>query len=175
MRGCELTKDTTIRFVKAGALDLQSLYVEDKKLFLIHERSVSREGAADILGLPCEMITKDLAFHTVVKLFTDLLERLPANLFLTGNANKSIEWQRKSHVRLLEQRFLDHLRLELIRLSVNYQTGTVITEWPQHYWPLDTAIEIQYHSISCGRELQKRILVAADGMFLRFSRHLYSG
>ncbi|KAM0744660.1 hypothetical protein ACQRIT_000044 [Beauveria bassiana] len=162
VRACGLAKGTAFRFVKAGALDLHSLYVEDEKLFMIHERLVSKEAIADTLGLPHGLRTADLLFHAVKKIITDLLEQLPADTFQMEDGAKPVEWQRRMHVRLAEQRFLDFFRLETIRVHTQHSELTITTEWLPDLWAPGTAIEIQCHSLTCAMSLQKSVLVAAD-------------
>ena len=162
MRACGLAKDTTFRFVQAGELDLHSLYVEDEKLFLIHERLMSKQGIADALGLPHNLRTMDYLFHAVNKMFTDLLEQLPADNFLMGDDAEPVEWQRKVHIRLAEQRFFEYSRLESIRILAQRSNSTISAEWLPGLWAQGTAIEIQCHSWSCAMNLQQSILIAAD-------------
>lgn len=163
VRACGLARGIAFRFVRAGALDLHSLYVEDEKLFIIHERLVSKEGIADALGLPHNLRTADFLFHAVNRILTDLLEQLPADAFSMEGGPKPVEWQRRMHVRLAEQRFFDFSRLETIRVLAQHPEPTITTEWLPDLWAPGTVIEIQCHTLSCAKGLQKNVLVAADG------------
>lgn len=154
-----------IKFVSAGRLDLQSLYVEDQKLFIIHERLLSQQGIVDALGLPPNLVDADIHFHAVIELFSDLLAQLPAEVFSKEQSAKSIEWQRKAQVRLAEQRLFDLAHLAGIRISTSNSGRVFHTEWVASRRTPGTEIEIQYHSVSCGRRLQDSILIAGDGMF----------
>lgn len=172
VHACELSKGTTIKFVSAGQLDLQSLYVEDEKLFIIHERLLSQKGITDALGLPPNLADGDFQFHVVIELFSDLLAQLPAEVFSKEQNAKSIEWQRKAHVRLAEQRLFDLAHLAGIKISTSDSGRVFHTEWVSSRRTPGTEIEIQYHAVSCGARLQDSILIAGDGMYYVLSRFI---
>lgn len=152
-------------FVTAGALRLQTLYAQELQLFMVHERFMSQEAAVEALGLPPNLQTTYVLFHIVKKLFTDVLNQLPTDLFQQGNGHKAVDWQREAQIRLPEQRLFDFLHLETIQVPASNKNCSITTQWLPALLEPQANIEIQYHAMACGRNLQKSILIAADGMF----------
>jgi hypothetical protein len=155
-----------ISFVRAGQLHLQLFFSEAERLFRIHERWLSSEGAIRELGLADDLMESDIIFHTVKRLFADALEQLPCDLFQEDNA-RTAEWRRKLEVSRAEQRLLSYLRIGDLNFT-SLDGGPVMrVEWTvDSRCNSDIPIEIQCHRASQCSHLRDNLLVAGDSAFL---------
>lgn len=104
---------TSISFVRVERLRLQLFYVEAEKLFRVHERWLSQEGAASELGLSGHIASDDLVLHTAKVLFDEALQQLSQKAptegeYNTGTPNRRVEATR-AHQRVLEYQHMGKL------------------------------------------------------------------
>jgi len=162
VRACELTRDTELRFVKGGDLQLQTLYDRAQKLFMVHERFATCGHATDALGLPFNLGVPDIVFHTCNKLFTDLTEQLPPDAFKEADGYTSVELHRRLQIRLAEQQLLNYFRLDAVQVSCDKSSIFKAEPSGSTPGPGSSAIHIQHHTRSC-YEGMTDVLVAEEG------------
>jgi len=168
---CPKTKGMAFRFVEAGQLHLQLFYSETEGLFRVHGRWLSARSAVYELGLPDHVSEADAIFHTVKRLFSEALKRLPADVFdaIEPQDARTAEWRRRLEIRLSEQRLLGYLRLvgSSVRV-VPDAVGLLVTLgwWPDSARDVDAAaVEIQCHRASRCAHLRSELLTAEDGAY----------
>lgn len=167
MQACPKTNGMAISFVQAGQLHLQLFFSEAERLFRIHERWLSIDGAIRELGLPDDLVEADITFHTVKRLLADALEQLPRGVFLEENNARTAEWRRKLEISRAEQRLLDYLRLGDLSIDVILGRPELCLRWTVHSrWNFDTGVEIQCHRASRCSYLRDILLIAEDGKCL---------
>jgi hypothetical protein len=164
VRSFHKTNNMEIRFVQAGQLHLQLFYSEAERLFLIHERWLSIEGAIEELGLSDDLVEADVVFHTVKGLFADALEQLPREVFLEDANTRTAEWRRKLEMSRAEQRILNYLRMVNVNIDIVKGRPELRLRWAVDYhWSVDTSLEIQCHRASRCSHLRDNLLIAEDG------------
>lgn len=167
MRACPKTNGVAISFVQAGQLHLHIFYSEAERLFRIHERWLSVDGAIRELGLPDDLVEADIIFHTVKRLFADALEQLPREAFLEEDNARTAEWRRKLEISRAEQRLLNYLRMGNLSIEVITERPEFCVRWAvDSRWNLDAGVEIQCHRASQCSYLRDSVLIAEDGACL---------
>ncbi|KXX81537.1 hypothetical protein MMYC01_202498 [Madurella mycetomatis] len=159
LRACPTTKDMAINFVQAGQLRLQLFFSEAERLFLVHDRWLSVDGAIMELGLPDGLMEADIIFHTVKRLFADALEQLPSDVFPEDNS-KMADGGRELEIKRAEQRLLSHLLLNSSTVHTILSRPALSLNWvvtsPQQNF------EVQCHKASRCAYLWDSLLTAED-------------
>lgn len=171
-RACPQADGLNFSFVRAGQLHLQLFFSEAERLFRIHERCLSVDGAVAELGLPDDLVEADVIFHTVKRLFADAVEQLPRGAFMTDDT-RTAEWRRKLEISLAEQRLLNYLRMADLSFRMFTSAGRVDfrEKWPAFSrWIPDAEIEVQCHLASRCSHLRDSLLIAEDGTCLLAGR-----
>ena len=154
----------SITFVRAEHLRLQLFYVKAERLFRIHERWVSQEGAAKELGLSDHTASDDLILHTVRDLFDEALRQLPQKAPAegendTGTPNRTVSTA--AHQRVLDYQHMGDFTIH--RLS---ETSPGLSlRWSKHSRKNDGLdIEVQCHRAKCPHV--QDVLIAKDGTYM---------
>ena len=167
VRACTMTNGMTIRFVQARQLNLQIFFSEAERMFRIHDRWLSIDGAIEELGLVDNLAETDIVFHAVKSLFAGALEQLPREAFVEEGSSRTAEWRRKLETSRAEQRLLNYLRIG--RPSFGPTTGYLelcvrwVIDSPSI---LSTEVEIQCHPASQCTHIRESVLIAEDGTYL---------
>ena len=164
LRSCMVTRDVEICFVRAGTLQLQTIYAHNERLFMIHERFTDLDTAMYGLGLPNNFKFMDAVYHTSKKLFADAIEQLPEALFAKENSSCPTDWHRQLELRLVEQRLINFLRLNDIEVLAGH--NFIRNSWAHSSLPSDMVVEVQCHDASRCSLSKENVLIAADGELL---------
>jgi hypothetical protein len=165
LRSCPQTSDTSIQFVSAGLLSLQTSYVADERLSKIHERWLENDQATQELGLPTDLTEANVLFHSTKRIFADILDQVPLEAFGQGEAHSNI-WHKKRQLSHAEQRLLEYTQMKngfLLKQSITSHTSLRL-EWSGNSSLSDnTIVDIQLHQESC--HALRSHLIARDGRF----------
>ncbi|KAF4985700.1 hypothetical protein FDECE_16375, partial [Fusarium decemcellulare] len=115
---CPQTKDTELKFVKAGNLLLQTFYLEEERLIKVHERWLNLDETTKELGIPHSVSEIDVLFCAVTWLYNDILDQILIEKFSSNDGQPS-SWHRETQKNLAFQRLLEHSR---VASSVDLET-----------------------------------------------------
>ena len=164
VRACPQTNGMAITFVKAGTLHLHLFFSEAERLFRIHERWLTPDGALTELGLPEDLTEADMIFHAVKRLFAEALEQLPRSAFLEEGDGREAEWRRKLEISLAEQRLLNYFRTwGEVNTDLFRTVPTWMVKWNAAAQMNRQNVEVQCHRASRCSYLRDSLLIADDG------------
>ncbi|KAM5351268.1 hypothetical protein ACJ41O_003991 [Fusarium nematophilum] len=103
LRACPQTDTLDIHFVKAGQLSLRAVYVEAEGLVKIHDGWLSRQDAAQELGLSDGVLKEDVLFHVSRWLVGCVFSQIPADRF-DGDDIQAKSRHKKQELNMASQR-----------------------------------------------------------------------
>lgn len=167
IRACPQTSAMKVEFVNAGQVHLNYYVSKTKTLIRIHKRWLEIDAAVTELGLVGDMVEAETVACAVKRLFADVLDILPRDLFYKQGIARLPESHMKQECHRAEQRLIKYQKMEVRIVDEGHRGNHGLSvEWAlncqQQYE--DTEVEIQCHRVSCCSRLRDDLLIAADGM-----------
>lgn len=169
IRACPKTASMKVKFVDPGQthLDLYISMTETGSLIRIHKRWLTMGTAIAELGLVGDMAEADVVAYTVKRLFADVLEHLPRDLFMQQGSSRLPDSHMKQECHRAEQRLVRYQQVEarIVDAPNDVRPGLRLTWKVNAQWQDEPSmIEIQLHRVSECPKLRRKLWIAADGM-----------
>ncbi|KAF7554472.1 hypothetical protein G7Z17_g2893 [Cylindrodendrum hubeiense] len=159
LQGCKQTNTMSVQFVHAAQLSLGTLYVDDDKLFKINETWLRRDESIKILGLPNYLTETDLLFHTIKRLFADVLDGVP-NARFRPDDHHSKNWHKQRDLICAEQRLLEYIQMKkkLSLTPISHTSSRVTLQWNSDFsWGDNASVTVQLHREAFCSRIRERI------------------
>ncbi|KAK7696965.1 hypothetical protein SLS64_014021 [Diaporthe eres] len=113
LRACPQTSTMKVEFVDAGQIHLDLHVSMTEPLIRLHKRWLSMDAAVTELGLVGDMTESETVAYTVKRLFADVLEHLPREVFLQQDNARLPDSHMKRESHRAEQRLVKYQRMKL--------------------------------------------------------------
>ena len=138
-------------------------------MFKIHERWLQRQEAVKNLGLFPNTEEGDALFHTVKRLYGQILDQVPEDMFQEDADGHGVRWQKRCASSRAEQRLLaynnikEHLNLNS-RYNNDPNASRLDIKWRSGYlgWSKGSSLRLELHRADICFPI-KDFLVASDG------------
>lgn len=169
LRACPQTTSMKVNFVNVSQIHLD-IYVqhapETEQLVKFHKRWLFMDAAIAELGIG-DVSEAEAVVYTVSTLFSDVLNRVPREVFLQQDSSRLPESHMKLECRRAQQRLVKYQQVE-IRI-VNKEDGGspgLRLEWAVNAPRQDdeSMIEIYLHRVSTCSDLREKLYITKDGM-----------
>lgn len=169
LRACPQTSTMKVEFVDAGQTHLDLYVSKTEPLIRIHKRWLSMAAAIVELGLVGDTMETETVAHTVKRLFSDVLEHLPREVFLQQDNSRLPDSHMKREAHRAEQRLAKYQRMEVRIVETRHEGHTKLgLRWAVNARRQDdnAKIEVQCHQVSRCAHLRDNLLLAEDGMWV---------
>ncbi|KAI1807934.1 hypothetical protein F4811DRAFT_376039 [Daldinia bambusicola] len=159
LEACPQTADATVVFVKAGSVGLGSFYSHSQRLFKVHEKWVTVEGARLGLGFFTYIPESSLLFNSAKRLFADAITQVPVHLFPRGQ--HSLYWCQKQAISQGDQRLLEYTQIKqdldyMVKREEN--SDTLLVWWESSTgWARNVPVSVHFHLESTCSHLKSRL------------------
>ncbi|KAI1105884.1 hypothetical protein F4804DRAFT_330804 [Jackrogersella minutella] len=159
---CPLTANTTVTYVKAGWLGLDSLYLKSEAEFKIHEKWSTMVEAKSELGISHQCWMSWVLLGATKRLLSDAFSQIPLSLFNMRDGD-SPSWHRKQVISESDQRVLELIQIKkdtMFSIKDCGKLNRVGIEWsPNTAWSRECKVTVQFHRESTCSHL-KELLTA---------------
>lgn len=145
LRDCPQTEFLSPYFVKANQLSLHVVYVQEKDEIRVHGKWLDRDFTLEELGLSEDLDDVDVQFHSLKRLFSDILDQIPNDKSepdeddieteITGAEvspaeHRTSAWQRRQQLSLAEQKLLGYFQVKrnLVLVSGD-KSNQLLVDW----------------------------------------------
>lgn len=168
IRACPKTASMKVKFVDPGQthLDIYISTTETGSLIRVHKRWLAMDAAVSELGLIGDIAEAEAVAYTVKRLFADVLEHLPREVFMQQGSSRLPDSHMKQECHRAEQRLVKYQQVEARIVEADGGRPGLRLEWKVNATRHDdeSMIEIQLHRVSECPKLRRKLWIAADGM-----------